>query len=424
MDTTQLAAAVTLLQSAKSVAIFPVSVEDIDAAASSLALTQALKNRGIEVHFFAGAALPKMLSFLSGSDLVEKDFSPRGELTIRIPTEKTAAEGLTYWRDEKALEINVAARQGIWSSRDIQIQNQWHSPADVLVVVGAPRLALLGPRFTKNPEIFYQTPLLSISHQVEAENFGKVNLHDRAVGSCAEIIAGLLLHWDKAILSAPVATALQAALMFATESFQKSMTSPAQFDLAALLLEAGAERTAVVRHLYKTRPLGSLKLWGQVLSHLNTTVTANGTRIATATLGASDLAKTGAKLEAVHELLSTILVHAPDVDLVAILVQQGSRVATFIASAHQEALMIAHRLGSASGSAKIARVDLVASSLEQARLQVIQMCDSVYSARYTATEYNKGGATPISTQPDPQRTSHSQEVSGRQTSPTHPAGRR
>ena len=43
---------------------------------------------------------------------------------------------------------------------------------------------------------------------------------------------------------------------------------PAQFDLAGDMLEAQADRQEVVLHLFKTKPLAMLQLWGRVLSRL------------------------------------------------------------------------------------------------------------------------------------------------------------
>lgn len=423
MDTTQLVAAVTLLESAKGVAILPVAADDADAVATSLALAQVLKLRGVDVHVYPGGEPHAGLAFLTGHNLIDQAFAPTSELTLRIPTDKSKAPvaGLTYERTDDALTVHVTAQSGSWSPRDVAVTSGWQQSWDCVVIVGAPRLGVLGQRFTKHAELFYQTPLVSLAYQPDAENFAQANLHDRTARSCAEIAAQLLRHWERSTLTAPVATALYAGLMAATESFQKSMTSPAQFELAATLLDAGADRLGVVRHLYKTKPLAHLKLWGRVLGRLTTSLTSDGTRVAHAALSAADVTAAGANLDAIHELLATVLVHAPDVDLVGVLAEPAAadrpagstqRIRAFVASSRGEALNVARRLGAATGSPKVAQVELVATSLDHAQQELLRACDAGARAGYTGQALNKDGKGGTG---QPERTSHTQEVSSRQT---------
>jgi len=69
-------------------------------------------------------------------------------------------------------------------------------------------------------------------------------------------------------ISPQIATTLLTGIFTMSQSFQRAMTSPREFDLAATLLELGADRHAVISHLYKTKPLPTLKLWGRVLAKL------------------------------------------------------------------------------------------------------------------------------------------------------------
>lgn len=420
MDTTQLAAAVTLLQSATSVAIFPVAADDVDAVAASLAIALVLRSRGAVIQIFPGGEPAPAVHSLAGTELFADPFAPAAELTITVPTTKTPLAQLTYDRTPAALKVHVTARSGAWSTRDVDVRSGWQSSSDVMLVIGAARLAALSQRFTAHADLFYQTPLITIANQPDAERFGQANVIDRSARSCTELVTALIRTWDTTLLTAPVATALYAGLMAATESWQKSMTSPAQFELGAALLEAGADRLGVVRHFYKTKPLAHLKLWGRLLSRVTTTLASDGTRVAHANLTREDLERSGAGLEAVQELLTNVLVHAPDVDVVGVLSELGPaqhaagstpRVAIFVASARGEALTIARRLGPTTGTRNVARVDAVAVSLEQARQELLRACDSAGRPGYTGGTRINGG--PKGGQP--QRTSHPQELSSRQT---------
>ena len=65
-----------------------------------------------------------------------------------------------------------------------------------------------------------------------------------------------------------IATNLYAAIVTATDSFQKPTTSPKTLELAAKLLTQNADKESVVQHLIKTKPLSLLKLSGRAYARL------------------------------------------------------------------------------------------------------------------------------------------------------------
>src|SRR3989344_647990 len=141
-------------------------------------------------------------------------------------------------------------------------------PCDAVVVIGALDLEELGPLFANHADFFYNTPILNIDHRAANEQFGTVNLIDATAGSCAEVVYELLQHLASRKLAGDIATALYAGIVAGTDSFQKPSTTPRSFQTAARLIEADANREAVIQHLVKTKPLNLIKLTGAIYARL------------------------------------------------------------------------------------------------------------------------------------------------------------
>ena len=64
-----------------------------------------------------------------------------------------------------------------------------------------------------------------------------------------------------------IATALLTGL-YDTSSFQNVNTTPKSLTIAAQLVAAGANQQEIIRNLYKTKSLETLKLWGNILTKI------------------------------------------------------------------------------------------------------------------------------------------------------------
>lgn len=256
---------VSLLKSTKRVVLFPHSTDDIDAVAASLALAETLTNLGIQSSVVLDK--PSSLSFLPGAKLISNNAESDTALTIEIPSSQNVVQSISYSRTNNALKISVTQSGGTLTPDSVKVSSSSQSVKSVYVIVGAPNLRALGSRFTDSAEQFYKRPTIAISHSLQLTPFATVTLNEPSANSCSEIVYSLVRAFTKTI-SPSTATALLAGIFATTQSFQRPMTSPAEFDLAAKLIELKADRHTVVKHLYKTKPLPALKLWGRVLSQL------------------------------------------------------------------------------------------------------------------------------------------------------------
>ncbi len=108
-------------------------------------------------------------------------------------------------------------------------------------------------------------PLLQIDHHVTNDNYGDVNYIDTQTGSCAEIVYRVLVRlgvrFDELIAQCLLTGVLTDTLVFRTIG-----TTSDTLKTAIDLMRAGASIPFIVDRVFNQRPLGSLRLLGQVLS--------------------------------------------------------------------------------------------------------------------------------------------------------------
>lgn len=131
-------------------------------------------------------------------------------------------------------------------------------------------------------------PTINIDHH-PGSGFGSVNLVDTKASSSCEIIFQIAgkMHWP---LTADIATCLLTGIYTDTGGLLHSNTTAAVYRAAAALIMAGARQQQIVKAVYRTSKLSTLKLWGRVLEKIN--LSGEGGAVSAVTRG--DFRATGA----------------------------------------------------------------------------------------------------------------------------------
>ncbi len=216
MPTTDLGAAATLLRTATDVTLLAHVNPDADALGSALALGLALHRRGADVRVSFGKpdAAPESLRGLDVAGLVV----PAGS----VP----AASGLL-------VVVDTASKS---------------------------RLGQLADRV--NATVEAGGSVLVLDHHVSNTFYGTHHVVDETAEATAVLVVRLLdeLGWP---LDADLARCVYAGLVTDTSSFRRAR--PGTHRLAARLIEAGADPTAVARDLMDTHPFAFLQMLAGVL---------------------------------------------------------------------------------------------------------------------------------------------------------------
>lgn len=245
---------------------------DGDALGSAIALSLALKKLDKNVTLVCQDAVPNILNFLPNTDQIQLDIQNQRDFIISINTNKVKVDKLGYKQvpEEGRLDIIITSKDGQLSQDDISIK-PGTSKFDLIFVLDAPELERIGKIYDDNPDIFYEVPIINIDHHSGNDYFGRVNWVDLTATSTAEILVSLLesLGRDKPLFDSEIATALLTGVITDTGSFQHNNTTPKSFTVAAQLVAAGARQQEIIQHVFKTKPLSTLKLWGKVLSNIH-----------------------------------------------------------------------------------------------------------------------------------------------------------
>lgn len=327
MNSTPLQQIVNLIRGSEKVLILGHQNPDGDAIGSALAMLLALRKLEKSVIAAAADPVPAVLDFLPALENFETSIAGANDLVLNFPLKGRESAEVFSKIENDTLKISVRPLGGAPFSKDEIKFAAGEADFDLIICVDVPDLPQLGRLFESNPNIFYDIPVVNIDHHASNTGFGKVNFVDTTAASSSElvlrVIRSLESEFNKKLLDEDVATLILTGIITDTGSFQNSNTTPRSFELSADLIEAGARQQEIIRHVYKTKQLSTLKLWGRVLSKIEFD---EPHRIVWSTVTADDFAKAEATENATDGLIDELLSNAPGAEVILLLKQKGSLV--------------------------------------------------------------------------------------------------
>jgi phosphoesterase RecJ-like protein len=160
---------------------------------------------------------------------------------------------------------------------------------DVAVVVDAGDLARTGSVARDCADWLARATIVNIDHHVSNPGYGAAQLIDSEAAATCEIVA-ILLPELGVPLDRELATLLMAGVVQDTHTFAHPNATPRTLRVAADLLAAGAQLSAINRAIYADKPLSTLRLWGLILGGAEERL---GGRIVHASMTLAMLAETG-----------------------------------------------------------------------------------------------------------------------------------
>ena len=291
------------------------------ATGSALALMQALERLGKRVDIVSsGFSLPGSLKFLPLSRRILGDVSGLRKFIVSLNLRSSGLKDLSYTVEGNKLEVYLTPERGSFQAADITSRSSDFA-YDLIVTLDVSDLASLGELFHNNTEFFYQTTILNFDHAPTNEHFGQVNLVDLNAPATADIVFDFLMGLDASLIDADAATCLYASLSSATKSFTTPRVTPDTLARAAKLVNLGARREEVVTHLFRTKKLPTLRLWGRTLARLKNDRTR---KLVWSLLQPEDFVKSGADEEELHGVVDELIMNAPEAGTVALLYERVS----------------------------------------------------------------------------------------------------
>ncbi len=298
-----------LIEGSSSVLICLPENPSTDAIASGLGIAAAVEKRGKRTKVVShGFELPNNHGFLPKSDEIFDDLSALRKFIISVDVTKTSVDELSYNIEDDKLKIYLSPKDGYFHKKDVSTEDGDYS-FDLIIVLDAPHLDALGRVYEMNADFFYHTPVINIDHNVANDHFGQIDLVQVTATSTSEIVFELIKDWGEDILDEYIATNLLSGMISKTKSFQSGSITPRSLSIASHLISQGARREEIVKHLYQSKQISTLKLWGRVLSKLEVD---KEHKIVWSVLKASDFDGIEATEEDVPDVIDELIINTPD----------------------------------------------------------------------------------------------------------------
>ncbi len=223
----------------KSFCICLPTVLNADSVAAAVSLYIGLSKLGREVTIASAGEWTGQE--IIGGEKIQNEISTKGDnLVISFPYESGEIDKITSDVSAGSLNIYVYPQQGHKSPDPTQVKYRYKGgKVDAMFILDSPSLKSLGELHSDNESLFSGVDIINIDRHFTNANFGSVNIVDKQASSLSQIIFDLLTVL-KAPIDADIATNLYVGLTFATKNFTAYTVSPQAFELAAVLMKAGA----------------------------------------------------------------------------------------------------------------------------------------------------------------------------------------
>lgn len=307
-----------LIEASKRVLITTGKQTTGDGLASALALFLILKklNKNAEI-VVDGFEAPAAYRFLPELNQIKPAVKRLKKYLISLDISQTGIEDLAYDIQNDQLRIHLTPQRGVFNPNDLQFQTSEFS-FDLIITVAANDLESLGNLYDYHRDLFFQIPVINIDSSVNNDNFGHLNLIDITATSAAEIIYKLLKELEIEVLDTNIANCLLTGMIAATRSFKSATVTPQSLAIAGELINLGADRQQIVNHLYQTKTIPILKLWGKILSRLTS---LPDKKLIWSKLDLHDFTETSCSPKDIHGVIDELIATSPVAEVVVLFYQ-------------------------------------------------------------------------------------------------------
>lgn len=314
---------VQLMGKSEKVLIMPSSPPDGDSIGAAIALFLVLKKLKKEVTVVCSEPVPDVFQFLPTTNVIDNNLVTSNDFIVTLDCSKAKIDTIKTNLENNKVNIIITPKKGTLGENDLSYH---YGPTkyDLIIVVDAGDISQLGKLYEDNAGLFTQIPVINIDHHVSNNHFGKINFVDMMASSTTEllipIIEELAKQTEKELIDEDVATALLAGIITDTGSFQNANTNPKAFASASHLLNYGARQQEIIQHIYKTKNLTMLKLWGRVLTKIKYDPLY---RLVWSTISREDFKETESSEDETGDIIDELMTNAPGADIVLLIKERG-----------------------------------------------------------------------------------------------------
>ncbi len=287
-----------------------------DGVATALALYLLLKKMDKKAQIVASRnTKASKFSFLPAFNKIQQQLEKDQKFIISLSTKNTKVKKVKYSVEKDALNFIITPKEGKFKDKDVKTSGGGPN-YDLIICVNTPDLEALGEIYDKNAEFFYQTTIINIDHHSNNEEYGQINAVELTAAATAEIVFNLLVNYSRELIDEDIATCLLAGIIANTKSFKTQNITPQVLAATSQLIAMGGRREEIVNHLYRSRTINILKLWGRVLARL---MSSHDNSLVWSVLTTLDFQKTTTTDADLTEIIDELIINIPQAKIVAII---------------------------------------------------------------------------------------------------------
>lgn len=310
---------IDLIKRSNKILLLPSSPPDGDSLGSAMALYLIFKKLNKEATVICSDPVPEVFDFLPNMKFIGTKLASSTDFIITIDCKKAKIDKIKNTTEDDKVDIIITPKEGQFSEEDISF-NKGKLDYDLIITVDTAELTQLKDVYEKHIEIFHQIPVINIDHHISNTHFGKINYVDIMAASTTELLLPLLEELARqenaALIDEDIATLLLTGIITDTGSFQNANTTPRAFERASQLIAYGARQQEIIQYIYKTKQLSQLKLWGRVLSKIQTD---EKHRIVWSAVSQQDFRDTGSIEDETGDIIDELMTNAPGAEVILLI---------------------------------------------------------------------------------------------------------
>lgn len=315
-----------LIKRSEHILILPSSPPDGDSIGGAVAFYLVLKKMGKDVTVICNDQVPDVLQFLPNIKVIGNKVVTTSDFIVTIDLRNASVDKVSHEIENNKLNIIISPKEGRFSENDVSF-NKGESNYDLIITIDCAELKQLRDFYENNIELFHQVPIINIDHHISNTHFGKINHVDIMASATTELLLSLFEEMARdekqELIDEDVATLLLTGIITDTGSFQNANTTPKAFDRAAQLVAYGARQQEIIQHVYKTKRLSQLKLWGRVLSKIQTD---EKYKIVWSLVSQQDFKDTGSTEDETGDIIDELMTNAPEAEVVILMKEKGENI--------------------------------------------------------------------------------------------------
>jgi nanoRNase/pAp phosphatase (c-di-AMP/oligoRNAs hydrolase) len=285
-----------------------------DAVASALALRLWLAKMNKKADIVAEKPTSiSPYSFLPGFSFIKPTLENLRKFIISLDISSAEVNEIEYKIEGNVLDFIISPKNGFFKNEDISSRTSGFK-YDLVISLSTPDFESLGSIYDFDTQFFFETTVINIDHQASNDNYGQINFINVNAVATAEILYNIFEKKPDSI-NADIATCLLTGLISETKSFKTANVTPRTLTIASQLIALEGRREEIINALYRSRQLNVLKLWGLVLTNLQSTF---NNRIIWSIIKNEDFVATETKPENLSDIIDELIVSMPQAQIIVL----------------------------------------------------------------------------------------------------------